>query len=116
MRVRLDVIVFNRDVRAAAWSELMGREMDIKDPDTGQSQARVAGPDEPYGVWLVSPIQDGGIATVAGRRGTVGFVVQVRLLSSLNEGDRIDLSARAETIARQAANEWSTWLGTQGGA
>jgi hypothetical protein len=115
MRARVDVIVFNRTVRAAAWSDLMGREMDIKDPDTGEAQARLAGPDEPDGVWVVSPTRNGGVATVAGHRATVAFMVQISLASSLNDGDRIDMSARAETIARQSVGDWSAWLATQVG-
>jgi hypothetical protein len=113
LRARLDVIVFNRAVRATAWSELMAHEMDIKDPDTGEAQARTGGPDEPYGVWVVSPTRSGGIATVAGHRGTLGFVVQITLMPGLGDGDRVDLSARAEVIARQTVNDWTAWLATQ---
>src|SRR5437762_3555171 len=45
IKARLDTIVFNRTLRAAAWSELMGYEMDVRDPETGEAQLRVAGPD-----------------------------------------------------------------------
>jgi hypothetical protein len=113
VRARMDVIVFNRVQRAAAWSDLMGREMDIKDPDSGEFQSRTAGPDDPDGVWVVAPWRTGGIAaTVAGRRGAVGFVVQVSMPRELN-GDRLDTIARCEAIAREAAAEWTAWLATQ---
>ena len=55
LRARLDVIVFNRAPRAAAWSELMAREMDIRDPETGLPQARLSGPDEADAVWVGAP-------------------------------------------------------------
>jgi hypothetical protein len=113
VRARMDVIVFNRAQRAAGWSELMGREMDIKDPDSGEFQSRTSGPDDPDGVWVVAPWRTSGIAaTVAGRRGAVGFVVQVSMPQSLN-GDRLDTIARCEHIARYAAAEWTAWLATQ---
>jgi hypothetical protein len=113
VHARMDVIVFNRALRAAAWTELMGREMDIRDPDSGELQSRTSGPDDPDGVWVVAPWRTGGIAaTVAGRRGTIGFVVQVSMPEALN-GDRLDTIARCEAIARQAAAEWTAWLATQ---
>jgi hypothetical protein len=114
----LDAIVFDRALRAQAWSELMGREMDIRDPESGQYQARVAGPDEPDGVWVGRPDQAGGVATVVGHRGPVGFKLKVtfaRLVSS-NSGDvanLTDLSARAEVLARQSAADWTAWLAQQ---
>jgi hypothetical protein len=112
---RLDVVVFNRTLRAAAWSGLMAREMDILDPESRLNQTLVAGPDDPDNVWLVAPRAGGGIATVAGHRGPVGFVLQVTLLRSetADAGELADLSARAETIARQAAATWSEWLTQQ---
>jgi hypothetical protein len=112
VRARLDVVVFNRALRAAAWSDLMAREMDIRDPESGLAQALVAGPEEPDRVWLLAPRDGGGVATVAGHRGPVGFVLQVTLLRPKNAdaGELADLSARAESIARQGARDWSDWL------
>ena len=114
----LEAIVFDRALRAKAWAELMGREMDIRDPVSGQYQSRVAGPDEPDGVWVGRPDQAGGVATVVGHRGAVGFVLKVtfaRLLST-DSGDiakLTDLSARAEALARQGASDWTAWLAQQ---
>ena len=114
VRARLDVIVFNRTLRAMAWSELMAREMDIRDPESGGAQAVVAGPDEPDGVWLLAPREGGGVATVAGHRGPVGFMLQVILRSETTDpAELADLSARAETIARQGVASWSAWLTRQ---
>lgn len=112
VQARLIVIVFNRVVRAAAWSDLMARTMDIRDPDSGLFQARLSGPEETDGVWVVQPRQRGGIATVVGHRGAVGFAVQVTFFRPDTEdrADRIDLSARAEATVRQAAADWSAWL------
>ncbi len=116
VKARLDAIVFNRALRAAAWSELMGYEMDIRDPDSGRSQVRIAGPDEADGVWLVAPRQGdgvaGGVATVAGHRGAVGFVLQVTYFrpQTIDPAELAVLTARAEVMARQAAADWSTWL------
>ena len=115
-QVWLDVIVFNRADRAASWAELMGREMDLRDPDSGEAESRVSGPDEPDGVWLVAPWANGGRATIAGHRGAIGFVIKVFLSPTLDDGNRVDLNARAETVARQARDEWTAWLATQVGA
>jgi hypothetical protein len=115
VRARLDVIVFNREARATAWSRLMAHELDVRDPESGVPQVRIAGPDEADGVWVVVPRLAGGVATVAGHRGAVGFVLQVTFAreDTTEPGDRLDLSARAETVARQAATEWSSWLTRQ---
>jgi len=113
---RLDVIVFNRQERAAAWSELMRHAMDIRDPETGLAQVRVGGGDEPDATWLPAPGPlQGGIATVAGYRGPVGFVLQVSVLHGANPdaAELVDASARAETIARTAAHDWAGWLQRQ---
>jgi hypothetical protein len=113
VRARLDVIVFNRTLRAAAWSQLMAREMDIRDPE-GFSQVVVAGPEEPDGVWLLAAREGGDRATVAGHRGPVGFMLQVSLRSeTIDPAELADLNARAETIARQAAADWTDWLTRQ---
>jgi hypothetical protein len=115
LQARMDVIVFDRQLRAAAWSELMAREMDIRDLDTGSATARTAGLDQDVGVWLAAPWQAGGIATVVGHRGAVAFMLKVTLVRSdaASIADQVDLSARAETLARQAAADWSAWLTPQ---
>src|SRR5207248_2729807 len=70
IRARLDVIVFNRTLRATAWSELMAYEMDLRDPETAAGQERMSGPDEADAEWLIAPRQGGGgVATVVGHRG-----------------------------------------------
>jgi hypothetical protein len=115
IKARLDTIVFNRALRAAAWSELMGYEMDVRDPETGDAQVRLAGPDEVDGVWLVAPPERGGVATVAGHRGAVGFMLQVSFARP-GKGDPAelaDISARAEAAARQATANWTAWLEPQ---
>jgi hypothetical protein len=112
---RLDVIVFDRSLRAAAWSDLMAREMDVRDPESGQYQVRASGPDEPDGVWVGRPDQWGGVSTVVGHRGPIGFVFQIVVTRSLatDPGDvatLTDLRARAEAMARQGATDWTGWL------
>jgi len=122
---RLDVIVFDRTQRAAEWSELMGRAMDLQDPESGIGQERLAGPDETDGVWVPAPDRgrpEGGTGTVVGRRGTVGFVVQVNFLHlpGADVAREVDQSGRAEAMARQTAAAWTAWLvqqlGQNGGA
>jgi hypothetical protein len=110
--VRLDVIVFNRAARAAGWSELMARAMDVRDPDSGMTQERLSGPDETDGVWVAAPTSRGGVATVAGYRGSIGFALQVSYLHPLapEPAQLIDVDARAEALARQATAQWSSWL------
>ena len=115
---RLNVIVFNRAERAAAWSELWGHAMDVRDPQTGVFQVRMAGPDHPDIVWVPLPTTGrGGFATVAGHRGTVGFVLQVTFLPdpTATTAQLADLSARAEMLARHASADWARWLETQVG-
>src|SRR5918994_598168 len=73
---RLEVIVFHRGLRAAAWSELMTRELDVRDPYTGAQQVRLSGPDSVEGVWLIAPPR-GGVVSVSGHRDSVGFLLQV---------------------------------------
>jgi hypothetical protein len=109
---RLDVIVFDRELRAQAWTELMGRAMDIRDPDSGVPQVRVAGPEEQDVVWVAAPgANPAGIATVVGHRGPVAFELQVsfREAGKLDAAQLVDLTARAEVLARQATADWSTW-------
>ncbi|MBV9578695.1 MAG: hypothetical protein JO057_08910 [Chloroflexi bacterium] len=110
---RLDVIVFDRDLRAQAWSQLMGRAMDIRDPDSGMPQVRVAGPEEQDVVWVAAPgVNPAGIATVVGHRGPVAFDLQVtyRPGGQADAAQLVDLTARAETLARQAATTWANGL------
>jgi hypothetical protein len=117
--VRLDVIVFNRELRASDWSALFGRAMDIRDPDSGLPQVRVEGPVAQDMVWVAQPDPvrgQGGVSTVVGHRGPIGFVLQVNLLHDYVQNDAaqlVDLSARAEVIARQAASDWSAWATSQ---
>jgi hypothetical protein len=115
LRARLDVIVFNRALRAVAWSEVMAREMDIRDPETGLPQVRLTGPAQADALWIGAPSINSGSATTAGRRGAVGFVLQVTYFrrDASDAAAQADLSARAEALARQAAADWSEWLTTQ---
>jgi len=115
IRARLDVVVFNRALRAAAWSELMALALDARDPETGAGQVRIVGSDTPDGVWLIAPRSGGGVATVAGARGPVGYELQVyyRRPDPLTIEEQVDLSARAEVTARQAALAWTEWLQTE---
>jgi len=113
---RMDVIVFDRELRAAAWTRLMGRALDIRDPESGLNQVRVAGPEEQDMVWLAAPgpVQ-GGIATVVGHRGPVAFELQVTVHGAANPdaAQLVDLNARAEVLARQAATAWAGWATQQ---
>jgi hypothetical protein len=112
IRARLNVIVFYQQQRAIAWSELNARGYDIRDPHSGAPQLRLAGPDSTDGVWLVNPSEAGGVATVSGYRGPVGF--ELRVTYQRPDADsfeaRLDLNARAETAARRIAADWSSWL------
>src|SRR5207302_243983 len=80
LHARMDVIVFNRQLRAAAWSQLMSSEMDIRDLDTGAAMLRTE--DQDVGVWVIAPSQGGGVATVIGHRAAVAFVLKVTLARS----------------------------------
>jgi hypothetical protein len=112
VRAQLEVIVFNRSVRAAAWADLMTRVLDVRDTSTGAGHVRVAGGGAADGVWTVPPSAGGGAATVMGHRGPVWF--QLRVLGEVADTTRpealLDLSARAELIAREAAADWAGWL------
>jgi hypothetical protein len=113
---RLDVIVFDRTLRADAWTRLMGRAMDIRDPDSGLVQVRTAGPDEQDVVWVAAPgPAQSGISTVVGHRGAVAFELQVSFhpAEAIDPAQLVDLNARAEVLARQAASGWSGWLTSQ---
>jgi hypothetical protein len=115
INTRLDVIVFNRDMRASAWKDLMAFAMDGQDTYTGLEQVRVAPTEQGDNVWLVAPSVGGGMATVVGTRGPVGFVLQVTYQrpDATAAEDRVDLSARAEAGARQTAAAWASWLDAQ---
>jgi hypothetical protein len=124
VQARLYVVVFDRTLRSSEWVALMGREMDIRDPDSGLSQERVTGPDSEDSVWVVSPRQTGGISTVVGHRGPVAFDLQVTFGpppaalppdATAARPEVVDLSARAEAAARQAAADYASWLATQTG-
>jgi hypothetical protein len=94
----------------------MGSAMDIRDPETGVPQVRIAGPDDSDAAWLPLPgALRGGMATVAGHRGPVGFELQITFLhtSDADTASLADLNARAENLARQAAADWSGWLERQ---
>jgi hypothetical protein len=115
VQARLDVMVFNRVERAAAWSDLMATEMNIRDPGTGFGEARLSGPDERDGVWGVRPQQAGGVATVVGHRGAVAFFLQVTVAGgqAADVATRAELTARAESIARQISSDWTSWVQSQ---
>jgi hypothetical protein len=115
IRMRLDVIVFNRAPRASAWTDLMAHELDARDPYSGTAQLRVAGPGDQDGVWLTAPSESDNVASVLGRRDSVGFLLQVTCFAASNASPatQLDLRARAESIARQAAADWSAWLEQQ---
>lgn len=124
LQVTLRVTVFNRAVRAAAWTSLLAHEFDLRDPGTGTAQWRLTGADtqdpsagEPTDrMWITRPGESpGGEATVVGLRGPVVFQLQVlaqRPGSSgdVSQADSLDLSARAERLARQATTDWTAWL------
>jgi hypothetical protein len=118
VEIRLDVIVFNRAMRANAWSHLLAQNMDFRDPENGLFQLRAAGPEETDGVWIAAPKEGGRIATVAGVRGPVGFELQVfcQRLGADSLADQTDLSARAEQIARDSAAAYTAWLEQQLGS
>ena len=54
----------------------------------------------------------GGVASVSGHRGPVGFFLQMTYQrpGATRSEDFIDLSARAEAAARRAASDWTAWL------
>ena len=106
------MIVFNRTVRAAAWADLMTRVLDVRDTATGAGQVRVAGGGASDGVWMVRPDAGGGAATVMGHRGPVWFQLKVTgdTPGASRPEEQLDLSARAEALAREAAADWTGWL------
>jgi hypothetical protein len=116
LQVTLRVTVFYRSARAAAWNSLLDHEFDLRDPGTGTAQLRLTGADDPDRVWITHPGESpGGEATVVGARGPVVFELQALAqrpdsLGDLSQPEALDLSARAERIARQAAADWTAWL------
>jgi hypothetical protein len=75
----------------------------------------LSGPEEPDGEWVTQPRETASIATVVGHRGPVGFMLEVTFYrpEALAPAERADLTARADAVARQAAVDWSGWLGQQ---
>jgi hypothetical protein len=115
LQLVLRVAVFYRSQRAAAWTGLLDHEFDLRDPGTGTAQLRLTGADEPDRVWVTHPGESpGGEATVVGQRGPVVFELQALVQPSspgpLTPAGAVDLSARAERVARQAATDWTAWL------
>jgi hypothetical protein len=116
LQVTLRVAVFYRAVRAAAWSSLLDHEFDLRDPGTGTAQLRLTGADDADRVWITHPGESpGGEATVVGERGPVVYQLQVLAqrpgsIGDVSQAEALDLSARAESIARQAATDWTAWL------
>ena len=118
VKLELSVAVFYRALRAEAWAELLGRELDRRDPTSGASQIRVSGPDQADGVWITSPGEGPpgvGEATVVGARGPIVFELRAQSARAGAEAapELVDLSARAESIAREAATNWTAWLAQQ---
>jgi len=113
VQARLEVIVFNRSLRAAAWADLMAQQMDIRDPHAGQPQVRLTAQDSRDGLWIVAPRRGvGGRATLAGWRGPVAFelIVAYTRPGVTRPEALLELSARAEAIARATGGDWATWL------
>jgi hypothetical protein len=113
VQARLEVIVFNRAGRAAAWADLMALQMDIRDPHAGQPQVRLTAQDSRDGLWIVAPRAGvGGTATLAGWRGPVAFelIVACRRSGATRPETLLELSALAETIARDTGGSWATWV------
>jgi hypothetical protein len=111
---QFDVIVFDRIPRALAWSELMNRAMANGDP--GWPQDRLTGPDEADATWVPRPAPNhGGMASVVGTRGPVGFVLRITFLNASDAAasQLADSTARAEVLAREATGDWSAWLAPQ---
>jgi len=118
--VSLEVIVFYRIQRAAAWAELLTREMDIRDPQSGALQFRTGGPDGPDRVWVTVPREATartGESTVLGDRGPVTFELKARIVRSTMQDPRelVELAGRAEALARATAAAWTAWLIRQPG-
>jgi hypothetical protein len=106
------VSVFHRAVRASSWASLLSHELDLRDPETGSHQLRVSD-----SVWLTQPGMnaEAGEATMLGVRGPVMYELraQVAAAGGPTPPDYLDLSARAEAIARRVATGWTAWLDQQ---
>lgn len=115
LQITLRVAVFFRGERAAAWTSLLDHEFDLRDPGSGTAQLRLTGAEAADRVWVTHPGEtSGGEATVVGTRGPVTFELQA-LAQNRGPGDptpaeALDLSARAERLAREFATDWTTWL------
>jgi hypothetical protein len=116
------VIVFYSDLRANAWFELLTREMDIRNPDTGALQLRSSGPEAgSKRVWITLPheaLTGTGEASVIGTRGPVLYQLRVQLHRSdaTSQEALLDLASQAEVLARQTAAGWEGWLAAPPGA
>jgi hypothetical protein len=119
--LRLAVVVFHRTVRAAAWADLRSIQLDLRRGNEGRREFRTSGPESRDMVWVRKPgLEPGeqwpyGTATVVGYRGPIGFEMQA---TSVRQGstdlrDMVDLSARAEALARRFAVEWTAWLAAE---
>jgi hypothetical protein len=116
--LNLSVVVFNRAVRAAAWAELTGRELDVRDPVDLLRQFRLDGSDQPDTVWLAHPGEAPprtGVATLVGRRGPLAYTLRAtsQRPTAADPDDRLELAARAEAMVRQAAADWTAWVASQ---
>lgn len=111
----LAVIVFYRELRAAAWAEIRGLSLDLSRSVRYWRLADTAAGDR---VWYASPFQAQtalGDVVVVGYRGPVGFEVRV-LLERGSERDlagSAQLVVEAEERARQAADAWTQTLDEQ---
>jgi hypothetical protein len=116
------VIVFYSELRADAWFQLLTREMDIRNPETGALQLRSSGPGSGSNrVWITLPheaLTGTGEASVIGTRGPVQYQLRVQLHRSdaTTQEALLDLASQAELLARQTSIDWEGWLARQPGA
>lgn len=114
--LRLGVIVFHRPYRAEAWADLRAAKLDLAREAAGESKMfRVSGPVERDGVWIEAVRKNSPHVAnvyVVGVRGPVGFELQVTNRTAFLErrGDVLDQPARAELLARDVTDQWTTWL------
>jgi hypothetical protein len=119
--LRLAVVVFHRTVRAAAWADLGTIQLDLRSGSAGRREFRTSGPETRDTVWVRKPpLEPGekwpqGTATVVGYRGPISFEIQATSVrpSSTDLRDSVELSARAESLARRFTEEWTAWLAAQ---
>lgn len=116
-RTRLTVLVFHRERRAAAWADLRSTQLDLGRRNSLEPKNfRASGPESAERVWVEEPASSEqsseGHATVVGSRGVVAFEVDARVSREGVggvEGDAF-LVSEAETLARQVASDWLSWL------